>query len=280
MFEPVVEGLYQLFGSLTFYVDDHPKAFFSSCAVLIALLAYIPTILQDYWTYMDYGENGVPLTIRGWLLSTVFLRSLSSSDLLSTDMYKRNNDRRTWLDDDWPRKPRESRPIMGSHPAPQRQLNQIPTEAAKTELKRQFYALAKRNPKIVQLKPSFFEKQTESMFVSDGIPASQIAEDTMREISHIHATGDHSLHVTLAPQDYTKTGSQANPDFPGKKVIESGWGLRHPLDGAKTLKYMLGGMISQQYLLIYAPRNAEEIEIVIKVVKAAIGYMSESREVN
>ena len=132
MFEPVVERLYQLFESLTCYADDHRKAFFSSCAILIALVAYIPTILQDYRTYMGYGENGVPLTIRGWLLSTVFLRSLSSSDLLSTDMYKRNNDRRTWLDDDWPRKPRESRPIMGSHPAPQRQLNQIPAEAAKT----------------------------------------------------------------------------------------------------------------------------------------------------
>lgn len=132
MFEPVVERLYQLFAFLTGYVDDHKKAFFSSCAVLIALVAYIPTILQDYQTYMGYGANGVPLTIRGWLLSTVFLRALSSSDLFSTDMYTRNNDHRTWLDNDWLRKPRESRPIMGSHPAPQRQMNQIPTEAAKT----------------------------------------------------------------------------------------------------------------------------------------------------
>lgn len=76
------------------------------------------------------------------------------------------------------------------------------------ELKRQFYALAKRNPKIVQLKPSFFEKQTESMFVKDGIPAPQIAEDSMREISHIHATGDHSVHVTLAPLDCLKPASK------------------------------------------------------------------------
>lgn len=38
-------------------------------------------------------------------------------------------------------------------------------------------------------------------------------------------------------------------------------------------------MISEQYLLIYAPRNAEEIEMVIDVVKAAIGYMAETREV-
>ena len=132
MFEPVVERLYQLFGSLTCYADDHRKVFFSSCAVLILLVSYIPTILQDYRTYMGYGENGVPLTIRGWLFSTVFLRSLSSSDLFSTDMYTRNDDQRTWLDDDWPRKPRVSRPTMGSHPAPQRQLNQIPSEAAKT----------------------------------------------------------------------------------------------------------------------------------------------------
>lgn len=38
-------------------------------------------------------------------------------------------------------------------------------------------------------------------------------------------------------------------------------------------------MISQQYVLIYAPRNAEEIETVIEVVKASIGYMTESRAV-
>lgn len=65
----------------------------------------------------------------------------------------------------------------------------------------------------------------------------------------------------------------------GKKVIESGWGQRHPLDGVKILKYLIGGMVSQQYLLIYAPRNAEEIETVIEVVKASIGYLAESRAV-
>lgn len=151
------------------------------------------------------------------------------------------------------------------------------------ELKRQFYALAKKNEKMVQLRPSFLERQTESMFLSDGIRASQIAADTKREISHIHATGDHSVHVTLAPQDCLAPASKYLIDLRlietlGKKVLQSGWGLRHPLDGAKTLKYLLGAMISQQYILIYAPRNAEEIEVVIEVVKASIGYMTEFYE--
>lgn len=132
MFKPAVEGLYQLFKCLTCYADDHKKAFFSSCAVIVALVTYTPRILQDYRLYMSYGANGVPQTIRGWLLSTVFLRSLSSSDLFSTEMYERDDDKRTWLNDDWPRKSRESRPVMGSHPAPQRQLNQIPSEAIMT----------------------------------------------------------------------------------------------------------------------------------------------------
>lgn len=76
------------------------------------------------------------------------------------------------------------------------------------ELKRQFYALAKKNEKMIQLRPSFFEKQTESMFLSDSIQASQVAEDTKREISHIHTTGDHSVHLTLAPQDCLNPASK------------------------------------------------------------------------
>lgn len=132
MSKPVSERLFQLFNFLSSYADDNKKAVFISCAVIIALVACTPRILQDYQMYMGYGANGVPQTIKGWLFSTVLLRSLSSWDLVSTEMYERDNDQRTWLDDDWPRKARESRPIMGSHPAPQRQLTQTPSEATKT----------------------------------------------------------------------------------------------------------------------------------------------------
>lgn len=131
MFDTVLERLQHLFGYVADYADDHKKAFFSSCAVIIALLACIPSILQDYRIYMGYGANGSPQTIRGWLVSTVILRSLSFSDLFSTDMYERDDDKRTWLDENWPRKARDSRPTLGPHPAPQRQLNQIPSEASK-----------------------------------------------------------------------------------------------------------------------------------------------------
>ncbi|MCJ1465299.1 hypothetical protein MMC07_003916 [Pseudocyphellaria aurata] len=266
MSNTILERLHHLSGYVANYAEDHKKAFVSSCAVVTALVACLPRVLQDYRIYMSYGENGSPLTIRGWLVSTVILRSLSFSDLFSTNMYERSDDKRTWLDESWPRKARDSRPTLGPHPAPQRQLNQIPSEASKKDLKDRFYALAKKNEKLVQLKPSFFEKQTESMFLSDRVQASQIAADTAREIAHVHSTGDHSVHVTLSPQDC-------------KKVIEAGWGQRHPLDGVKTLKYMLGAMISQQYILLYAPRNPEEISVVLDVVKASIGYMTESREV-
>lgn len=292
----------KLFEFVASFADEHKTAFFSSCAAIIALVSFTPKVVQDYRLYMTYGENGVPQTTRGWLLSTS-LRALCSWDLFSTDLYERNDDKRTWLRDDWPHKSRDSRPLIGPHPAPQRQLNQIPSEEAKTvglvtltktvfplltlsqELRRQFYALAKKNEKLVQLKPSAFEKQTESMFLADNIQASQIAAETQREISHFHSTSDHSVHLTLSPQDCPPTPTCkpvaiANRGFfLGKKVIESGWGQRHPLDGAKSLKYLIGGTISLQYVLVYAPRDADEIKTVIDAVKASIGYMTQSREV-
>jgi hypothetical protein len=62
-------------------------------------------------------------------------------------------------------------------------------------------------------------------------------------------------------------------------VIQSGWGQRHPLDGSKGLKRLTGMWLPKQYIFIYAPRNDQEIEIVMRIVKASVGYMTGSKDV-
>ena len=87
-----------------------------------------------------------------------------------------------------------------------------------------------------------------------------------REISHVHSSGDHSIHVTLSPQDCIK-------------VLDAGWGQRHGLAGVETLKVLAGFGLSYQYIFLYAPRNIAEIQAVMKIVQASISYMSDSQMV-
>jgi len=134
----------------------------------------------------------------------------------------------------------------------------------------------------VKLSPSLFEKHTDALFLADSIPASPI--ESLREISHIHGTSDHSVHVTLSPVDSEFYLSRASSKVlliwhVGKKVIDAGWGQRHPLDGSKAFKKMTGMWLPNQYMYIYAPRNDAEIETVMGIVKASVAYMTRSEEV-
>ena len=86
----------------------------------------------------------------------------------------------------------------------------------------------------------------------------------LREISHVHLNGDHSVHVTLSPQDCIK-------------VLDAGWGQRHGLAGVETLKLLAGFALSPQYILLYAPRDIAEIQTIIEIVQASISYMSDGQ---
>lgn len=65
-----------------------------------------------------------------------------------------------------------------------------------------FTSLYQQNQHLVKLSPSLHESNTEALFLADGIRGNEpLATDMLREISHFHGTGDHSVHVTLPPQD-------------------------------------------------------------------------------
>ena len=57
-------------------------------------------------------------------------------------------------------------------------------------------------------------------------------------------------------------------------VIERGWGERHPLSGISRHV-----PLPKEYLMIYAPRDEEELAVLELIIKASIGYMSSSRDV-
>jgi hypothetical protein len=55
-------------------------------------------------------------------------------------------------------------------------------------------------------------------------------------------------------------------------VFNAGWGERHAFDGHRLVKSLFKVDLSMQYIMVYAPRNEEEIDIVCQLLKAAIAY--------
>jgi phospholipase/carboxylesterase len=65
-----------------------------------------------------------------------------------------------------------------------------------------------------------------------------------REFAHIHPVHDGSLHATLPPDVY-------------QEVLDKGWGEPHPVSGT---------------LMLWGPRNEEELETVWTLVRASYAY--------
>ena len=72
-----------------------------------------------------------------------------------------------------------------------------------------------------------------------------------REFAHIHPVPDASLHAALPPEV-------------AQEAISKGWAEQHPV--ARM------GYIPQNVIMIYAPREWQEIEVVAELVVEACRY--------
>ncbi|KDQ57265.1 hypothetical protein JAAARDRAFT_35892 [Jaapia argillacea MUCL 33604] len=227
---------------------------------LVSILAIsTPWLVRNYRAYLALGPSGLPFGVFGWAVSTLskpFGRETTSTGVYDEDLLKES-----WLEepDSVPLR-KGARPKTGWHFLPHRQVDQHPDEGMKEIITTIFSKLASFNSNIVELAPSPHEKIHQGMVIHHSIPSPhQVAVDAWREIVHVHSGRDYSLHLILAPQDC-------------KLVIERGWGERHPLSG--VLK-----ALPSQYLMVYAPRDDAELDAVEAIVKAAIGYMTNSHDV-
>lgn len=71
------------------------------------------------------------------------------------------------------------------------------------------------------------------------------AKNIFYEIAHVHPQ-DYSLHVYLSPRD-------------ARRVVERGWGLRFPVPW----------IAPPSWVMVYAPRDVEELRTVSRIVRAA-----------
>jgi len=201
-------------------------------------------VVRDYRGWLALGPGGLPNTPRGWLTMAV-LRA------------------RTWRVDPFdttgltgaghltgPLPVRAGpRPTVAHYPIPHRQLDQFPApEFASTLTIASFVA---PRPTLT-VRQSYFEKHNDAAFAAPGLPVHADGRVSGGEIGHIHADG--SLHLVLAPAD-------------AAAAIEHGWGQLHPAEGRAA------GLPST-YLLVYSPRNPDEVAVAERLLDAAAAHMT------
>lgn len=71
------------------------------------------------------------------------------------------------------------------------------------------------------------------------------------EFAHLHPAPDHSLHVALPPED-------------ARQAINAGWAEQHPVAAR--------GLIPAGTVMLYAPRDDDEADVVAHLVRTCYDY--------
>ena len=131
---------------------------------------------------------------------------------------------------------------------PHTQLEQNPEREVVEELARRVFAL----PGVEERPSAISLPGARALWLRDDVPAGPPEAFMIgREFAHIHPMPDGSLHAALPPEL-------------AQEAVEKGWAEEHLV--ARM------GYIPQNVVMIYAPRNAEEIEVVAGLVVEAYRY--------
>ncbi len=208
-------------------------------------------VCHDYRKWLALGPGGLPYNFRGWM-TTTWMR-LRKCDPLDASCFVASPGEVACLS----QLPLRvgTRPLVGVHPVPHRQLNQLPDEAMKRDIETLFDACVERHSSVVKYQLSHFEKRHPAVTLRETNHGSVDARASRGEIAHTHPS-DGSMHMIFSRGD-------------ARAVIENGWGERHPLAGV-----MLD--LPETYLLIYPPREETELKVTAQLLEAAVVHMTSS----
>jgi len=217
-----------------------------------ALILSLSWTVWDFHEWKSFGTGGTPPTWAGYMRMTKFRlnRLMSSDDLCDPSSLKTDGPRylKTGL------KRREgSRPKIISRTMPQRQRPEKIDPQTRQRLQSMMRTLAEKHPELLEVRPSKTEgRTTDAIYARPDLEKlNPQAKDPIldHEIAHAHPA-ENSLHVWLSDPD-------------ARAVIEAGWGQRFPLTFVKS-----------GWIMVYAPRNLDEVEVAEEIVRAGIAWIT------
>ena len=134
---------------------------------------------------------------------------------------------------------------------PHVQLDQQPTDSRWTqELARRVFAL----PGVVEEPSRISVPGARALVLAPGEPVGPPEAFLVdREFAHLHPDPDHSLHAMLP----TETVADA---------VAAGWAEPHPV--------ALRGLIPPTAVMLYAPRDEAELDVIERLVRASHAFAS------
>jgi hypothetical protein len=132
---------------------------------------------------------------------------------------------------------------------PHTQLDQQPADARLVqELARRAFAL----PGVVEEPSRISVPGARALVLAPGEPAGPAEAFLIdREFAHIHPDPDHSLHAMLPTETVAK-------------AVEAGWAEPHPV--------ALRGLIPPTAVMLYAPRDESELDVIEALLLASHGF--------
>jgi hypothetical protein len=132
---------------------------------------------------------------------------------------------------------------------PHTQLDQQPADPRWTEeLARRIFAL----PGVVEEPSGISVPGARALVLAPGEPAGPPEAFLIgREFAHLHPDPDHSLHAMLPLQA-------------ADEAIAAGWAEPHPV--------ALRGLIPRTAVMLYAPRDAAELDVVEGLVRSSHAF--------
>jgi hypothetical protein len=219
---------------------------FTKYALILPALFFV---YKDYTLFLALGPGSTPSTFLGYLRITLLrlfaLRNPYQPASVPVVLRPQAGYLTSQHAKDLPKRSGDRPKVAGI--APHRQVTQKGTPANFAELSQSIKALAATNTSRLTLGTSCFEKHGTGLFSIN--PVNRTCDG---EICHAHPS-DGSLHLTLHPADT-------------RIVLEKCLGERYPL--------ARGGWFTRfvplEFLMVYAPRNKEELEAVIEIIRAVV----------
>ncbi|KAM3557623.1 hypothetical protein MY1884_004419 [Beauveria asiatica] len=241
------------------FFQQRPVVAGSVVGLGLAAIPVISHIIRSYRGFLALGPGGLPYNFLGWSMQAIgqpFARHDTRESWPFTDsrVFERYAPHgRTSFLGELPAR-RGERPDVPTYVAPQRQMTDHSDAAQIEAMKLELARRVAQHTELLALAPSQLEgPKHQALWIGEaaGKPA-YFAKSTKGEFAHVHPDGSSHLILSLADAEV---------------ATAKGWAERHMFSGVT---------LPLNYVLIYAPRDAEEFEVWKQFLAASIAFNTAS----
>lgn len=291
--DPLEDAFYRLAA----FAHTRPTLFTTASASVVGLLLLLPPAVRSYRGYLALGPGGIPYNVWGWLYQGLG-QAFAVRDPLSTRDFEKPapavlaryggsaRAQKSYLDIDTTLPARAGpRPTVPGYTAPQRQTTDVASAADAAAMRATqeafLQAVAAANPDVLEIRPSLLEgTSTPALWAKQAVVLGATLWDRDAADKSASAKDDNGGKrakrvkkgkLPRAPVELCHAHPEASSHMQfsfgdAYWVVKAGWGERHLLAGSPAAR------VPPTYLIVYAPRDEQELQVWKELVMAAVRF--------